>query len=116
MHKERRYSSRCREKADTPAAVQDARSILRVQKIVGVPNKGKEGLGMRKRQYYSSSSKSGKRDMIVKAVREKEEETRMVNMTNLSNQGANLRWEVPQRQLKHNSIIKSSDDSLKFFL
>ena len=54
--------------------------------------------------------------MIVKAVREKEEETRMVNMTNLSNQGANLRWEVPQRQLKHNSIIKSSDDSLKFLI
>ena len=40
---------------------------MRVHELVGVPNKGKEGLGMRKRQYYTTSSKKVRRDMIVKA-------------------------------------------------
>ena len=103
-------------KANTPAEVKEAKSRLRVQELVGVPNKGKEGLGMRKRQYYSSSSTKQKRDMIVKTVREKEEECRVVKMTNFPNQGANLRWEVPQRQVKHNDIIKASDERLKFLI
>ena len=51
--------------------------------------------------------------MIVKSVRDKEEEARVVKMTGFSNQGANLIWEVPQRQLKHHDIIKTSDDRLK---
>ena len=54
--------------------------------------------------------------MIVKTVREKEEESRIVKMTNFPNQGANLRWEVPQRQLKHSDIIKASDDQIKFLV
>ena len=103
-------------KANTPAEVIEAKSRLRVQELVGVPNKGKEGLGMRKRQYYSTSSTKLKRDMIVKTVREKEEESRVVKMTGFPNQGANLRWEVPQRQLKHIDIVRASDDRLKFLL
>ena len=103
-------------KTNTPGAVQEAKSRLRVQELVGVPNKGKEGFGMRKRHYYSSSSKREKRDMIVKSVRDKVEEARVVKMTGFSNQGANLRWEVPQRQLKHHDIIKTSDDRLKFLI
>ena len=54
--------------------------------------------------------------MIVKTVREKEEESRVVKMTNFPSQGANLRWEVPQRQIKHNDIIRASDDQLKFLI
>ena len=103
-------------KANTPAEVDEAKSRLRVHELVGVPNKGKEGLGMRKRQYYTTSSKKERRDMIVKAVREKEEESRIVKMTNFPSQGANLRWEVPQRQIKHSNIIRASDDQLKFLI
>ena len=89
--------------------------MFKYQELLGVPNKGKEGLSIRKRHYYSSSSKREKRDMIVKSVRDKEEEARVVKMTGFSNQGANLRWEVTQsqRQLKHHDIIKTSDDRLK---
>ena len=103
-------------KANTPADVSEAKSRLRVHELVGVPNKGKEGLGMKKRHYYSTCSKKERRDMVVKTVREKEEESRIVKMTNFPNQGANLRWEVPQRQLKHNDIIRASDDRLKFLI
>ena len=103
-------------KANTPAEVNEAKSRLRVHELVGVPNKGKEGLGMRKRQYYSTASKKTQRDMIVKTVREKEEESRIVKMTNFPSQGANLRWTVPQRQIKHNDIIRASDDQLRFLV
>ena len=103
-------------KMNTTDAVIEAKSRLRVQELVGVPNKGKEGLGMRKRQYYSSSSSKEKRDMIVHEVREKEEESRIVKMTGFPNQGANLRWEVPQRQLKHNDIIRATDDRIRFLI
>ena len=103
-------------KSNTPKAVADAKSHLRIQEIVGVPNKGKEGLGMKKRQYFSTSSSKEKRNMIVKTVREKEEEDRMVRMTSFPSQGANLRWEVPQRQIKHNDIIRSSEDRFKFLV
>ena len=103
-------------KTNTQGAVLEAKSRLRMQELVGVPNKGKEGLGMRRRQYYGSSSDREKRDMIIKTVRDREEESRIVKMTGFPNQGANLRWEVPQRQLKHNDIIRSSDDKLKFLI
>ena len=54
--------------------------------------------------------------MVVKTVREKEEECRLVKMTSFSNQGANLKWEVPQRRLKHSDIIKTSEESLSFLV
>ena len=103
-------------KTNTPGAVQEAKSRLRVQELTGVPNKGKEGLGMRRRKYFSTSSCKDKRDMIVKSVREREEERRFVKMTGFACQGANLRWEVPQRRLNHNDIIRSSDEKLKFLI
>ena len=103
-------------KANTPAEVNEAKSRLRMHELVGIPNKGKEGLGMRKREYYSTASKKTRRDMIVKTVREKEEESRIVKMTNFPSQGANLRWTVPQRQIKHNDIIRASDDQLRFLV
>ena len=82
-------------KADTPAEVKQAKSRLQMQEIIGIPNKGREGLGMRGRQYYSKSSKKGKRDLVMQEIRNKEEEARKANMTGFSNQGAQLRWEVP---------------------
>ena len=71
---------------------------------------------MRRRKYFSTSSCKDKRDMIVKSVRESEEERRFVKMTGFACQGANLRWEVPQRRLNHNDIIRSSDEKLKFLI
>ena len=47
-------------KANTPADVEDARSRLRMRDIVGVPNRGREGLGLNKAQYYYSSKRKYK--------------------------------------------------------
>ena len=55
-----------------------------MNEIIGVTNKGKEGLGMRKEKFYSKSSMKEQRDMIVSTVRENEEDKRIVKMTQLS--------------------------------
>ena len=101
-------------KANTHEEIEEAKSRLRMQEITGVPNKGREGIGTRKTQYYSKSSKKDRRDMIVNAVREKEEEKRVVNMTMLSKQGAHLKWEVPQRRLKQADLTGMCEDKLNF--
>ena len=103
-------------KADTPAEVKQAKSRLQMQEIIGIPNKGREGLGMRGRQYYSKSTKKGKRDLVVQEIRNKEEEVRKANMTSFSKQGAQLRWEVPQKYLKQNEIIKTSGARISFLI
>ena len=75
-------------KTNTPAEVNQAKTRLKMQEIIGIPNKGREGLGMRGRQYYSKSIKKGKRDLVVQEIRNKEEEGRKSIMTGFSNQGA----------------------------
>ena len=57
-------------KANTQADVKDAKSRLQMREITGIANRGKEGLGMRKRQYYSTSSTSDRRDMVKGIIRE----------------------------------------------
>ena len=103
-------------KANTPAEVKEARTRLQMKEITGIANQGKEGLGMRKRQYYSTSSKKVRRDMVVQTVRDKEEEKRMINMTGLSKQGTNLKWEVPQRHLTQATIINTPEASFSFLV
>ena len=46
-------------KMNTKAEIEEAKSRLKMQEITGVSNKGREGLGMRKREYFRSST--GKR-------------------------------------------------------
>ena len=103
-------------KANTPAEVKDAKSRLQMAEITGVANKGREGLGMKRRQYFSTSNRKVQRDMVVQSVREKEEEQRVINITGLSKQGTNLRWDVPQRQISHNKMINTTEASLSFLI
>ena len=49
-------------KADTKAEIQEAKGRLKMQEIIGLTNKGKEGLGMRKQKYYSKSSSKEQRE------------------------------------------------------
>merc|ERR1711874_242741 len=94
----------------------EAKSRLRMKEIVGIPNKGKEGLGLNPRKYYSSSAKDERRTMIVDSVREAEEDRRRVKMVSLAKQGAHTRWEVPEKKLSHREIISRSETSLKFLV
>ena len=57
-------------------AIEEARSTLRFQEISGIANKGREGLGMNPRQYFSKSSRREKSQLIVQKVGEAEEERR----------------------------------------
>ena len=103
-------------KADTPRSVKEAKFRLRMKEIVGIPNKGKEGLELNSRKYYGSSTKEERRTMVLEIVREAEEYKRRVKMAGLAKQGAHTRWEVPERKLSHREIISTSETSLKFLV
>ena len=64
----------------TGEAVEDARSRLRMQDIGGIANLGKEGLGMNLRKCYKESSEKEKKQLIMKKIREAEEESRLVRV------------------------------------
>ena len=87
-------------KSDTPGEVKEAKERLRMKELTGIPNRGREGLGMHKRKYYSSSTKKDQRDLITVTIREKEEEKKVINMAGFPKQGANMKWEVPQRRTR----------------
>ena len=84
--------------------------------IAGIANKGREGLGLSKRQYYCKSSKRDQRTMVTEEIRKKEEETRQVRMVSLAKQGASSRWEVPERSISHTDMLKTSDAAFKFLV
>ena len=103
-------------KVNTGEEIDEAKSRLHMREVTGIPNRGREGLGMRKMQFYSKSSSKERRDMIVSTVREKEEEQRIVKMTMLSKQGAHMKWEVPQRRVKQADLSGMSEEKLKFLI
>ena len=103
-------------KSDTPRSVIEAKSRLRMKEIIGIPNKGREGLGLNPRRYYNSCTKEERRTMVVDMVREAEEDRRRVKMASLAKQGAQTRWEVPEKRLSHREIIGRSETSLKFLV
>ena len=103
-------------KANTTKEIEDARSRLIMRDIVGVPNRGREGLGLTKAQYYQTSTIKEQRKMVTGTIREREEEKRNIKMVQLAKQGACTRWEVPVKQLSHKDILESSTTSLKFLV
>lgn len=103
-------------KADTPGSVKVAKSRLKMQEITGIPNQGREGLGLTPKKYYSTSSKKDQRAMIVDTVRESEEDRRRVRIANLAKQGASTRWQVPERRLNQRDIINMPEERFKFLV
>ena len=103
-------------KANTKLEVEESRSRLKMKDITGIANKGREGLGWNKRQYYCKSSQRDRRTMVTEEIRKKEEENRQIRMVSLAKQGASTRWEVPERCLSHRDILKTSDASFKFLI
>ena len=95
-------------------AVEDARSRLRMQDIAGIANLGKEGLGMNLRKYYKGSSEKEKKQLIVKKIREAEEESRLVRVAALAKQSQTLDWGVQQKMVKRDSILGMPEAQLQF--
>ena len=95
-------------------AVETAKSKLRLQEIAGIANRGREGLGLTHREYYSKSNKEEKRRLIVQKVREEEEERRLVKIAGFSKQGRSLDWEVQKRVLKDADMRTTPAAQLQF--
>ena len=56
-------------------------SSLKLQEIAGIGKRGREGLGLSTRKYYSKASNREKRTMICDKIREEEEDQRQVKAT-----------------------------------
>ena len=97
-------------------AVEQAKSRLRIEEIGGIPNRGREGLGLRHRQYYSKSTLRVQRTLIVNKVRTAEEERRQVKIAGLSKQGASLSWDVPQKVIKDHDLLTLPETRLQFMV
>ena len=54
--------------------------------------------------------------MIVEKVKEAEEERRRVKMTGLSKQGAQTRWEVPERKITQRELITTPENQFRFLV
>ena len=104
-------------KEKTEERVKEAKERLRMEEVMGIPNRGKEGLGLNPKRYYSqSNSKQEKRGMVVEKVREAEEERRRVKMTGLAKQGGHLRWEVPERKITPRDLVLMPEERFKFLV
>ena len=101
-------------KTDTSKDVEEAKSKLRLKDITGTGNKGHEGLGMRKTQFFYKATSKEQRNMIVKEVRDKEEDRRRVQIVGQGRQGAMTRWEVPEHRLSHKEILGTTETRIKF--
>jgi hypothetical protein len=97
-------------------AVEEAKSQLHLQEIAGIANVGREGLGVHHRQYYSRSSESEKRKLVVQKVREAEEHRRLVKISTLARQGRSLEWQVQQRKIKDADMRRTTESTFQFVL
>ena len=96
--------------------IEDARSALRMQEIAGIGCRGREGIGVTSRRYYSKVSKKERRKMVVGKVREKEEHRRQVKLTGLGKQGRSCSWEVEERRLTEKQLWEMEGTRLKFLV
>ena len=70
---------------------------------------------MRKSQYFCKATKKQQRNMIVKEIRDEEEDRRRVKILSQGKQGAMTRWEVPEHRLSHGEILGTTDTRIKTF-
>ena len=69
-----------------------------------------------KRYWSKTQSMKERRTMIVEKVKEAEEERRRVKMTGLSKQGAQTRWEVPEREISQRKLITTQENQFRFLV
>ena len=104
----------CGRKWKVSEAVADARVKLKLQDIAGIANIGREGLGSYHRQYYRGSSEREKKQLVIKKIREAEEERRLVRIAALAQQSRSLQWGVPQRVMKDREMRETPEALFKF--
>ena len=96
--------------------IEDVKSRLRMQELTGILNVVRGGLGTRTTKLYSKCSSKEKRDLIIKTIRDKEEERKVVHITALSKQGAHLKWEVPQKRISKEDLTSIAEEKMRFLM
>ena len=98
-------------------AVDRAESRLHHREIVGIVNKGRQGLGMETSRMWSKEPDKGRRDLIRQEVRQELEQDRREKAVSMSKQGEWLNWDgVTERPITWNDLWKKSDYAIKFMI
>jgi hypothetical protein len=102
-------------KAET--AVKEAEARLRHQDIVGTVAQGRLGLGCVTRSSWRAASTTERRDLVLKDIREQEEESRRTRAVAMQKQGRWLHWEgVRSRQLNWRDLWRMEGHRVRFLL
>ena len=98
--------------------VNEAISRLRHQDIIGSTQTGRSGLGVTQFNPFSQSIAKGRRDGVVKEVRQVEQESRYIHLVRCNQQGHCLRWEekVIEQRLNWKEIWEWEPARLSFLL
>ena len=84
---------------------------------MGIPNKGREGLGLNPKRYWSKALSIKERGTMIaeKISREAEEERRKVMKTELFKQEAQTKWEVPEKKITKGEMINTLENQFRFW-
>ena len=88
------------------------------KEMQGAVQVGRKGVGFHQGvRWYSKQGRKGRRELVVEAVKEKEEEYRFAKAVQQGVQGAWTRWEgVEQRKVSWNDLWSMSSGAVRFMI
>ncbi|XP_041453149.1 uncharacterized protein LOC121406194 [Lytechinus variegatus] len=99
-------------------ATDEAVAMAKWKEMRGAVQVGRSGIGYRPgMRWYSKQGRKGRRDLVVEAVKEKEEECRMAKAAQQGVQGAWTRWEeVEQKKVSWDQLRTMSSGAVRFMI
>ena len=98
-------------------AVEDAKESLKLKEILGHTQSNRRGLGFTKMEWWSRTKGKAKRDMVIKELRNEEDNKRIQKAVQQSQQGQWTNWEnALQRSLSWNDLWHMAPLRISFIL
>ena len=99
-------------------ATDEAVAMAKWKEMRGAVQVGRGGVGLKPGvKWFSKQGRKGRRDLVVEAVKEKEEECRMSKAAQQGVQGAWTRWEeVDQKRVSWSELRSMSAGALRFLV
>ncbi|XP_072181288.1 uncharacterized protein [Diadema setosum] len=99
-------------------AADEAVAMAKWKEMQGAVQVGRKGVGFHQGvRWYSKQGRKGRRELVVEAVKEKEEEYRFAKAVQQGVQGAWTRWEgVEQRKVSWNDLWSMSSGAVRFMI
>lgn len=95
--------------------LEEAVEGAKFKEVRGAVARGREGIGCRKERWWSRQDARGRRAMVIEEVREKQEEGRVVDAVQQSQQGGWTKWdEVEKKKISWSKLWALNQCRLKF--